>query len=104
MASPSPCEPSLIDLRSQVRALLHDYLTDDQSGTVSSRNPIVSVNEVLRLARPRDQSKVRANSSILPSPARPLTSDVSPVRSKSSSSPIPTSKRRPRLSKCTKTS
>ena len=42
----------------KVRALLHDYLTDDQSGTVTSRNPIVSVNEVLRLARPRDNSKV----------------------------------------------
>ncbi|BGP31484.1 exocyst subunit [Rhodotorula toruloides] len=41
----------------QVRALLHDYLTDDQSGTVSSRNPIVSVNEVLRFPRPRDGSK-----------------------------------------------
>ncbi|KAL8293460.1 hypothetical protein RQP46_000161 [Phenoliferia psychrophenolica] len=41
----------------EVRALLHDYLTDDQSGTVTSRNPIVSVNEVLRLARARDNSK-----------------------------------------------
>jgi len=43
---------------SQVRALLHDYLQDDQSGTVSSRNPIVSVNEVLRFPKPRDTSKV----------------------------------------------
>ena len=42
----------------QVRALLHDYLQDDQSGTVSSRNPIVSVNEVLRFPKPRDTSKV----------------------------------------------
>ncbi|KAI5481854.1 exocyst complex component, sec8 subunit [Pseudohyphozyma bogoriensis] len=44
-------------VQAEVRALLHDYLTDDQSGTVSSRNPIVSVNEVLRLARPRDATK-----------------------------------------------
>lgn len=46
-------------LCSQVRALLHDYLQDDQSGTVSSRNPIVSVNEVLRFPKPRDAAKVR---------------------------------------------
>ncbi|KAJ8294731.1 putative exocyst complex component sec8 [Rhodotorula toruloides] len=44
-------------VQQEVRALLHDYLTDDQSGTVSSRNPIVSVNEVLRFPRPRDGSK-----------------------------------------------
>ncbi|SGY79129.1 BQ5605_C008g05051 [Microbotryum silenes-dioicae] len=52
---------SLMDIwkpvQQEVRSLLHDYLTDDQSGTVSSRNPIVSVNEVLRLARPRDYRK-----------------------------------------------
>lgn len=38
---------------------MHDYLTDEQDGAVTSRNPIVSVNEVLRLPRPRDGSKVR---------------------------------------------
>ncbi|GAA5972148.1 hypothetical protein JCM21900_006105, partial [Sporobolomyces salmonicolor] len=52
---------SLLDVwkpvQQEVRALLHDYLTDDQSGTVSSRNPIVSVNEVLRFPKPRDSSK-----------------------------------------------
>ncbi|GAA5916657.1 hypothetical protein JCM6882_001573 [Rhodosporidiobolus microsporus] len=52
---------SLLDVwkpvQQEVRALLHDYLADDQSGTVSSRNPIVSVNEVLRLSRPRDGTK-----------------------------------------------
>lgn len=46
-------------MQQEVRALLHDYLTDDQSGTVSARNPIASVNEVLRFPRPRDGSKVR---------------------------------------------
>ncbi|GAA5991883.1 hypothetical protein JCM10908_002254 [Rhodotorula pacifica] len=52
---------SLLDLwrplQQEVRALLHDYLTDEQDGTVTSRNPIVSVNEVLRFPRPRDASK-----------------------------------------------
>lgn len=52
---------SLLDfwrpLQQEVRALLHDYLTDEQDGAVTSRNPIVSVNEVLRLPRPRDGSK-----------------------------------------------
>ncbi|GJN89483.1 hypothetical protein Rhopal_002469-T1 [Rhodotorula paludigena] len=52
---------SLLDVwkpvQQEVRALLHDYLTDDESGTVSARNPIVSVNEVLRFPRPRDGSK-----------------------------------------------
>ncbi|GAA5870920.1 hypothetical protein JCM3774_003481 [Rhodotorula dairenensis] len=52
---------SLMDLwrplQQEVRALLHDYLTDEQDGAVTSRNPIVSVNEVLRLPRPRDGSK-----------------------------------------------
>ncbi|GAA5875446.1 hypothetical protein JCM8547_004407 [Rhodosporidiobolus lusitaniae] len=53
---------SLLDVwkpvQQEVRALLHDYLTDDESGTVSSRNPIVSVNEVLRFpGRPRDGAK-----------------------------------------------
>ncbi|GAA5904682.1 exocyst subunit SEC8 [Sporobolomyces salmoneus] len=52
---------SLLDvwkpIQQEVRALLHDYLQDDESGTVSSRNPIVSVNEVLRFPKPRDASK-----------------------------------------------
>jgi exocyst complex component 4 len=52
---------SLLDVwkpvQQEVRALLHDYLQDDQSGTVSSRNPIVSVNEVLRFPKPRDANR-----------------------------------------------
>ncbi|GAA5941737.1 exocyst subunit SEC8 [Sporobolomyces koalae] len=52
---------SLLDVwkpvQQEVRALLHDYLQDDESGTVSSRNPIVSVNEVLRFPKPRDATK-----------------------------------------------
>ncbi|GAA6019965.1 hypothetical protein JCM11491_006723 [Sporobolomyces phaffii] len=52
---------SLLDVwkpvQQEVRALLHDYLQDDQSGSVSSRNPIVSVNEVLRFPKPRDTNR-----------------------------------------------
>lgn len=82
-----------IPRRSQVRALLHDYLTDDQTGTVSSRNPIVSVNEVLRLAKPRDSTKVRPRSiRIIPRPNSQLKSHFffffSSRHSKSSNSPI----------------
>lgn len=54
-----------------MRSLLHDYLTDDQSGTVSSRNPIASVNEVLRAAKTsRDHTKVRL---FPPASSHPLT-------------------------------
>ncbi|KAK4047934.1 exocyst subunit [Microbotryomycetes sp. JL201] len=52
---------SLLDVwrpvQSEVRSLLHEYLAEDQSGTNSSRNPIVSVNEVLRYGRPRESTK-----------------------------------------------
>ncbi|GAA5956509.1 hypothetical protein JCM3765_003467 [Sporobolomyces pararoseus] len=52
---------SLLDVwkpvQQEVRALLHDYLQDDENGNVSSRNPIVSVNEVLRFPKPRDTTK-----------------------------------------------
>ncbi|KAK4052526.1 exocyst subunit [Microbotryomycetes sp. JL221] len=52
---------SLLDVwrpvQQEVRSLLHEYLAEDRSGTNSSRNPIVSVNEVLRYARPRDSTK-----------------------------------------------
>jgi exocyst complex component 4 len=46
-------------VRTKVRTLLNDYLTGDEEGVVSARNPIVSVNEVLRIGRfTRDHSKV----------------------------------------------
>ena len=32
----------------QVRTLLNDYITDEEQGVVSGRNPISSINEVLR--------------------------------------------------------
>lgn len=44
----------------QVRTLIHDYLTDEDQGSVSGRNPISSINEILREGKfTRDRSKVR---------------------------------------------
>lgn len=52
--------PRLIMLTSaQIRTLLNDYITDEEQGVVSGRNPISSINEVLREGRyVRDRSKV----------------------------------------------
>jgi exocyst complex component 4 len=39
--------------------LLHDYLTDEEQGAVSGRNPISSINEILREGKyTRDRAKV----------------------------------------------
>lgn len=44
----------------QVRTLLNDYITDEEQGAVSGRNPISSINEVLREGRyARDKAKAR---------------------------------------------
>ena len=44
---------------SQVRTLLNDYITDEEQGVVSGRNPISSINEVLREGKyNRDRAKV----------------------------------------------
>ena len=46
-------------LQSEVRALLNDYLTDDERLTAGGRNPISSINDILRDARfSRDRGKV----------------------------------------------
>lgn len=43
----------------QVRTLLYDYLTDEEQSSVTGRNPITSINEVLRDGRfTRDKLKV----------------------------------------------
>lgn len=45
---------------SQIRTLLHDYLTDEEQSSVAGRNPISSINEILREGRfTRDKQKVR---------------------------------------------
>lgn len=44
---------------SQVRTLLYDYLTDEEQGSVTGRNPISSINEILRDGKfARDRTKV----------------------------------------------
>ncbi|KAG6830294.1 hypothetical protein H0H92_001372 [Tricholoma furcatifolium] len=44
--------------RSKQRTLIYDYLTDEDQGTVSGRNPISSINEILREGKfTRDRSK-----------------------------------------------
>ncbi len=43
----------------QVRTLLSDYITDEEQGAISGRNPISSINEILREGRfNRDKGKV----------------------------------------------
>ena len=47
-------------IQSEVRALLHDYLSEDDDAVVSQRNPVASVSDILRSGRfVRDGSKVR---------------------------------------------
>lgn len=44
---------------SQVRTLIGDYVMDEEQGAVSGRNPISSINEVLREGKfTRDKTKV----------------------------------------------
>jgi exocyst complex component 4 len=51
---------STINLFSKVRTLIQDYVTDEQRGLVSGRNPISSISEVLRDGKfSRDKGKVR---------------------------------------------
>ena len=62
-AEVSSCNLSVLafpdTLNPQVRTLLNDYITDEEQGVVSGRNPISSINEVLREGRyTRDKSKV----------------------------------------------
>lgn len=46
-------------IQAEVRLMLHEYLTEDEEGTTSSRHPVASVNDVLRGNKSaRDPSKV----------------------------------------------
>lgn len=38
-------------VQSEVRVLLHDYLTDDENAVTSSRNPVISIADVLRAGK-----------------------------------------------------
>ncbi|KAG5647569.1 hypothetical protein DXG03_008922 [Asterophora parasitica] len=45
-------------IQTEVRTLIHDYLTDEDQGSVSGRNPISSINEILREGKfTRDRGK-----------------------------------------------
>ncbi|KZT75066.1 hypothetical protein DAEQUDRAFT_742424 [Daedalea quercina L-15889] len=45
-------------IQAEVRTLISDYVTDEEQGTVSGRNPISSINEVLREGKfNRDRNK-----------------------------------------------
>ncbi|KAH9937245.1 Sec8 exocyst complex component-specific domain-containing protein [Fomitopsis serialis] len=45
-------------IQAEIRTLIGDYVTDEEQGTVSGRNPISSINEVLREGKfNRDKSK-----------------------------------------------
>ncbi|CAE7124304.1 unnamed protein product [Rhizoctonia solani] len=45
-------------IRSEVRNLLHEHITDEGSGATAGRNPISSINEILRTGKfGRDKSK-----------------------------------------------
>ena len=55
-----------LNVQPQVRTLLSDYLADEEQGSVSGRNPLASINEVLREGKfGRDRSKVSSSSPIL---------------------------------------
>ncbi|KAI6007185.1 Sec8 exocyst complex component-specific domain-containing protein [Pisolithus albus] len=46
-------------IQAEVRTLLYDYLTDEERSSVAGRNPVTSINEVLREGRfTRDKLKV----------------------------------------------
>lgn len=56
----------LLNALLQIRTLLSDHLTDEEQGSVSGRNPLASINEVLREGKfGRDRSKVVLLSSTL---------------------------------------
>ncbi|KAF4573092.1 hypothetical protein EYR36_007602 [Pleurotus pulmonarius] len=45
-------------VQSEVRTLISDYITDEEQGTTSGRNPVSSINEILRDGRfTRDKTK-----------------------------------------------
>jgi len=56
----------MLNLLLQIRTLLSDYLTGEEQGSMSGRNPLASINEVLREGKfGRDRSKVPLSSPIL---------------------------------------
>lgn len=69
-------------IQSEVRTLLHDYLTDEQDDVVAVRNTVVSINEVLREKKYRDRNKAVfrfANTSEKDKTARTVDSDLEKI-------------------------
>ncbi|KAL1737539.1 Sec8 exocyst complex component-specific domain-containing protein [Schizophyllum commune] len=54
-----PLNEAWSSIQAEIRTLLHDYLTDEEQGAASGRNPISSINEMLRDSKfnTRDKSK-----------------------------------------------
>ncbi|KAI1789788.1 Sec8 exocyst complex component-specific domain-containing protein [Ganoderma leucocontextum] len=53
-----PLEEVWVPVQAEVRTLLSDYITDEEQGAISGRNPISSINEILREGRfNRDRGK-----------------------------------------------
>ncbi|KAI0639631.1 Sec8 exocyst complex component-specific domain-containing protein [Trametes polyzona] len=53
-----PLEEVWAPIQAEVRTLLSDYITDEEQGAISGRNPISAINEVLREGRfNRDKGK-----------------------------------------------
>lgn len=53
-----PLNEIVVPLHAEIRTLLSDYLTDEERGSVSGRNPLASINEILREGKfGRDRSK-----------------------------------------------
>ncbi|PIL31730.1 hypothetical protein GSI_06434 [Ganoderma sinense ZZ0214-1] len=53
-----PLEEVWTPVQAEVRTLLSDYITDEEQGAISGRNPISSINEILREGRfNRDKGK-----------------------------------------------
>ncbi|KAI3622267.1 sec8 exocyst complex component specific domain-containing protein [Moniliophthora roreri] len=49
---------SLDDIWASIRTLIYDYLTSEEEGNIASRNPVTSINEILRDGRfSRDKTK-----------------------------------------------
>ncbi|KIY62642.1 exocyst complex component sec8 [Cylindrobasidium torrendii FP15055 ss-10] len=53
-----PLSDIWLSVQAEIRTLLHDYLTNEEQGAVSGRNPVSSINEILRDGRfTRDRTK-----------------------------------------------
>ncbi|KAK7059154.1 exocyst subunit [Paramarasmius palmivorus] len=53
-----PLEDVWTSVQAEIRTLIYDYLTSEEEGNIASRNPVTSINEILRDGRfSRDKTK-----------------------------------------------